>query len=303
MTGHNTIYDYMAARFRAAEVQSMPLDELLEYAEQEGYAEIWEVPRAPITSAMRVRGLDVKNGVVSLPTNGVDFFDPVMTDYREFQDACVRVMKEAEHPLSPPDLIARTGLSDAAVPLSTMQHYLRRVGIHFLPGVGYWKYPQYTDDTGRIVTRRIKSERIEALIDYFQHQGWPIAGKEAERQTKGLVTSRFLVRNAVASSGKLVSGIGSGLYVPLDRAKDGPIPMSRNIAEALLSLSPDHIIDDKDHLRLFRIALMLERQGLASLKRSRTNRDRVRRQTIRLTLKDAGRAMLEKIARKQADEF
>jgi hypothetical protein len=49
--------------------------------------------------------------------------------------------------------------------------------------------------------------------------------------------------------------------------------------------------------------MILERKGLATIRKSRTTRAGIRRQTIRLALNEAGRSMLEARARLAKDEF
>lgn len=302
MTEPAALYDFMAERFRQIGQPVVPLEDLIEAAEDAGHGDIWDMPRHGIVNAMRFRGLEVKAGNVMLPTIDGEHFDPVATDYAEFIEAAQRVLREAMYPIDTPQLMEMVALSTAAIPLSTMRHRLRKIGIHYIPGVGYWKHPQYTDPSGRIISRRIRSDRIQALHDCFEAYGWPIAGPDAERWTSGLVTSRFLTTYAANAGKDSITGIGKGLYVPSDRA-EGEFPMSRGVALSLLALDPRETIDDKDHLRLFRLCLMLEERELASLKRSRTTRDRIRRQTLKVELKSQGRAMLEKIARKAVDEF
>jgi hypothetical protein len=304
MPSHATIYDFMAERFRALGDPTCKLERIIADAEHAGYVDLWEMPRQGIVNAMRARGIVVANGIMSLPEFEGDHFDPVKTDYAEFVTAAKRIIAEAEYPIDTLDLVEATGLATAAAPLATMRHYLRKEGVHYLPGVGYWRHPQFTTKSGRIISRHCRSERTQALLDYFEVSGWPIAGPDAERETGGLVTSRFLARHATTEeSARMVQGIGSGLYVPMGQDKRQALPMSHNVAKALLELSPEEIIDDKEHLRLFRLALILERKGFATTKKSRTTRGGVRRQTARVALTEAGRKMIEKIARLARDEF
>ena len=300
---HNTIYDYLAERFRTLGGKPVALDDLILDAEREGYGEIWEVPRQGMVNAMRSRGIVVANGVAQFMGGEGENFDPIATDYSEFKEAAKAVLDIAEYPVPPEDLIARTGLHLAAIPMASMHFHLRQIGCHFLPGMGYWRNPQFTDATGHVVARKIKSERVNALLELFELHGWPISGPEAETWTSGLVTAAWLSRYCYTDG--LVKGIGSGLYVPADKAvpEYGPIPMSRNVHDALAALDKDELIDDKDHLRLFRIALRAERLGWAKVKLSRTTRQGVRRQTMRVTWTSDGREALARAAKTTADAF
>ena len=99
-----------------------------------------------------------------------------------------------------------------------------------------------------------------------------------------------------------VAGIGSGMYVPYALRNVKPLPVSPNVARAMLD-AEGNAIDDKDHLRLFRLALILERHELATLKMSRTTRGGLRRQTARIVLTDDARQWLESIASGPRDAF
>ena len=296
-------FDYMAARFRELGKPSMSLDAILSDAEEQGFMDVWEMPRGGIGNAMKVRGLEVRNGQLMFPEHDGEHFDPVETNFAEFKEAAKRVMEEAEYPLPTAELIERAGLHASAAPLASMQSHLREVGIYFLPGVGYWRHPQYTDPAGRVVSKRMRSDRVKTLVSLFEEHGWPIAGKDAERWSQGIVTSRFMTRYANQAGEARIAGIGSGLYVPIDRAEEAPLPMSRNVVEAVLAIDEETVLDDKDTHRLFRIMLVAERLGWVTLKKSRTTRDRIRRQTARVTWTEEGLKNLRRMNKNTADEF
>lgn len=304
MIQHETIYDYLAARFRQLGGKPITLDKLMMDAEQDGYGDIWEVDRIGVFNALRARGIELTEGVVKFPEIDGENFDPIATDYRDFKSAAKAVLDLAEYPVPTHDLIGRVALHSSAVPLSSLRYHLRQVGIHFLPGLGYWRHPQFTDAAGRTVSRKIRSERIVELLAMFEHKGWPITGREAEAWSNGLVTSRYLTLYARGLT-PMVRPIGSGLYVPADKIEpeNTRIPMSRNVVEALQAIDATKQIDDKDHLRLFRIVLLAERLGWAKVKRSRTTRDGIRRQTMRVTWTDEGAKQLRRAAKATADAF
>jgi hypothetical protein len=297
------IYDFMAGRFREIGRPQVSMDAILSEVEAEGFIDVWQIPRGSIANAMKLRGLEVGSGSLRLPKHEGEHFDPVETDYAEFKAAAKRIMAEAEYPLQMGELIDRTGLHAAAAPLSAMQYHLKQVGIFWLPGTGYWRHPQYTDPSGRSVSKRIRSDRVEKLVSLFEEHGWPISGKEAEQWTSGVVTSRFMTRYANQAGSSRIKGIGSGLYVPVDKAEEGRLPMSRNVVEAVAGIDDGAILDDKDTHRLFRIMLVAERLAWVSLKRSRTTRDRTRRQTIKVRWTDEGRRNIARLTKDTADEF
>lgn len=142
----------------------------------------------------------------------------------------------------------------------------------------------------------------QALDAYFDTHGWPAAGREVEAQTNGKVSSLSISRYAMTAGREHVAALGAGLYAPADRARLDPVPLSRNMALALLDIG-DQLIDDHSHLRIFKIAMILARKGYATIRISRTTRQQIRRQTMRVSITDAGRAMLEAKARLAKDEF
>lgn len=302
MPTHDTIYDFMAARFRALGEPVYSLERVLLDAEQAGYTDIWEMPKSGIANAMRVRGIEVANGIMSLPQLDGEHFDPVATDFADFKAAAHRVLAQVVMPVPTHDFIGMLGLQRSAIPLAGMRSVLLDQGIHHLPGVGYWRSPQYTSPDGWTVSKRIRSVRINALNELFEQHGWPIVGKDAEQITEGVVTSRFIAIYAARNMG-IVRSIGVGLYVPSDKWADKTIPMSRNVADALLDIDGTTQIDDKDHLRLFRIGLLAVKLGWATARKSRTTRDRIRRQTMVLKWTEEGINQLRRAVKRTADTF
>lgn len=302
MPTHDSIYDFVADRFRALEATEYTLERLLLDAEQAGYFDAWDIPRVAMAGALRMRGLELKDGIVSLPHIEGEHFDPIATDFAEFKKAAARVINEAAMPIPTHEFIGMLGLQRAAIPMASMRQVLTAEGIHHLPGAGYWKSPQYTHPDGWTVSKRIRSKRAEALNELIEQHGWPIVGLDAEQLTGGLVTSRFLSQYAYSGHG-FIRGIGSGLYVPADKWAADTIPMSRNVADALLDIDETTKLDDKDHLRLFRICLRAEKLGWATIKLSRTTRDRIRRQTMQVAWTIEGIEQLRRAVRKTADAF
>lgn len=302
MSAHEALYDHIARLYQERGNGVVHLEELIEQAARDGFEIVWSVSRQAIINALLVRDIDATGPTVEPVKDIVENYDPVATDFAEFTAAAAQIMKTAEYPIDALDLISMTGLATTAVPMSALALYLRRVGIYFIPGVGYWRSAQYVDPSGRIIAPKIRGARMRELFSYFETHGWPVAGPDIERDTAGLVTSRFMARQGAASDSPII-GIGCGLYILADKATPDGLSMSRNVALSLLALTDDVIIDDKDHLRLYRLALIMERKGLATVKKSRTTRGGVRRQTARLSINPEGRALLESYARLAKDEF
>lgn len=146
-------------------------------------------------------------------------------------------------------------------------------------------------------------QRAKALAAYFEAHGWPAAGRQIERDTNGQVSKLFVARYAAGTGRDDVLALGGGLYAPLHKARADGMPMSAAVALELLALEPGALIDDHDHLRLFKIVVIMGREGWTTTKVSRTTRGGIRRQTARVTLTETGREKLEARARLAKDEF
>lgn len=299
----NLMFADMAARFEARGLPAVAVEEIIRETADAGFGDPWGYSPVSLANGLRPHGLAIRSGMIEREDAPAENYNPVLTGFDEFTKAAKRVVDEAEYPVDAMDLATRTGLVSTSIPYATMKTHLAKVGVHFIPGLGYWSAPQYTDPSGRIVSKHMRTERVGQMLSTFEKQGWPITGQDAERHTGGVVTSRFMSRYAAGAGAQTIKGIGAGLFVPADKLGDGPVPMSPNVAAALLALDPETVIDDHDHLRLFRLAMILERHELATIRKSRTSRSRVRIQTARVTLNEAGKKMVEKIARRGRDEF
>lgn len=298
----DSVFDDMEAAFRSREARAVALEEIVAEVSDEAKTDPWSYSTQAIVNAMRARGIAVRNGMM-FSLDEPEGFNPVKTDFDEFKQAAKRVIDEADYPVDAADLVARTGINTEAIPYATMRGHLRQVGIHFIAGLGYWRASQYTDPTGRIIASTEHNQRVATMFSLFETEGWPLAGPDAERLTSGAVTSRFMTRYASGSGRGSLACIGVGMFIPADCATAKGIPMSPNVATALLELAPETVLDNQDHLRLFRLATILERRGYATVRRSRSTRNNIRVQTARVEINDAGRRMLQKIAKRGRDEF
>lgn len=302
MTDHQTLYGYIAQKFRNSELEEMSLDSLLLDAENEGYGEIWELSKHGMANALAARGLVLEEGKVKYPINSVgDNYDPEQTGFSEFIGAVKAIIADADSPVDTTDLIGLLDMHKAAIPQNSMQNVLLKENIFYIPGVGYWSAPQYVLDTGQIVSKRMKSKRMERLMSLFENYGWPIAGLDAVELTDNFVTSRYLVRQAAVPRPK-IAGIGSGLYIPIDKKKD-KLPISINVAKMVAELTPETLLKDKPGVRLFRLMNVFEKQSLATVKRSRSCFDGERCQTMRVTLTAKGKRLVNAILETTNDEF
>lgn len=294
-------FDYLARRFDEVGEPHMQLAALLADAEETGF-NLDDVSLKAIRQALHLRSLKLERGIVMReePQN----LNPVKTDFEEFVSEAERIIREAIQPVDTIELLSQIEMSHDAIPLASIKTCLRDVGLHYIPGAGYWTHPQYTDQAGRIVTRRCRSERLEKLIECFEQHGYPMTALDIEKWTDGMAPRHWAVRYATSSGGApIIKGIGAGLYVPVDKLDTAKIPMSYNMAAAINDLTPDQVLNNKDHLRLFKVALLLGKHGYADVHTSRTSRGNVRCQTARVELNEKGRRMVRKAMRDTTDEF
>lgn len=301
MSRHDALYDLIVEVVAKAHPEPVPLEAALQAAENAGLSGGWAIPRFPLTNALHMRGVKLANGMLCRDVPAPEF-EPLTIDYTAFVEAAVRVITEATAPLTAIEIIGMSGITGEAIPSGSLSALLKPHGIYLIPGVGFWRGPQYIDPSGRIVTARAQSDAVREVLGHFERHGWPILGSAVQEETEGGVTSRYIARLVAKGESDAVAGIGSGMYVPYALRTVKPLPVSPNVARAMLDVE-GNAIDDKDHLRLFRLALILERHELATLKKSRTTRGGLRRQTAIIVLTDEARQWLESIASGPRDAF
>lgn len=300
---HATLYDFIAARMLELDEPSRSIEQLFEDAEQIGFFDAWDIDRRGLSNAMKARGFVVSGGMIKFPEDSDgQAFSPIATDYETFIGKARQVLQEVGKPLSALELHERCDLVSAAMPGGRLKSIMLKNGFYYIRGAGYWTAPQFTMPNGLMLSNRIKSRRVGAIIEAFHSHGWPICGAEIADITKQLVTSSYLVKYALRPGSRVI-GIGSGLYVPADLADEKPFAMSPNIVAAIIAVQPGDLIDDKDNTKLFRIGLLMERKGMATATISRSIRGGVRVQTMRIKLLPKGERILSHKIKNPIDAF
>ena len=296
------IYDYLANRLLELG-EGRTIEKLFADAEDAGYPDAWDLDRHGLHNAMKVRGFVVSGGSILFPVDhDGDTFNPVATDYATFVERAKIAIDTAGRPVDTAELIERCDLVSAATPGARMRKVMADAGYHYIRGAGYWIAPQYTTPGGQVVSSRIKSRRVAAMLDAFETHGWPLAGQELPELTKRLVTSSYASRYALKPGARIAS-IGSGLYIPADLVDEKPFAMSRNIIEAIKALQPGDLLDDSDNLRLFRIGLVMSKLHMADVKMSRSIRAGKRVQTMRIKLTTKGERIISHKSATAQDAF
>lgn len=291
--------DHLAFTFRKLGVKTISLEQLAEKAD----VTLFDISPDALRNAMLQRGVLIKDGKASA-YDGHDFQVTVAASFRRFVERALDIIENSLEPVTAVELIGMVGLVEGAMPLSSMSHHLRKVGIWHIPGVGFWHRRHYVDGNGILYGARPGSEQSGAVMEAFKEYGWPMTAEDIEATTRGKVTRRY-VTQAVKRPWPDILSIGYGLYVPAGAARRAGLPISRNLAKAFLDLDPDELIDSKDNTRMFRLCDLLQRMGYGISKPSSTVRDGKQRRTVYFKLNDTGRKALSELVgkKKPDDEF
>lgn len=294
-----TTFDHLAYTFRAMDVGQCSLEQLAEKAK----VNLFDVTPITLRNAMLFRGIEIENGIASL-YEGHDFKDTITLGYKKFCQRAAEIVEVADEPVPAVDLIALVGFAEAAIPLSTMSRHLKKVGIWFIPGLGYWHKRQFVDQDGNIYGRKTDNAQAAALVEAFKEYGWPMTAIDLEAATSGVVTRRY-VTHAVRRPWPDIVSVGYGLYVPAGAARRVGFPVSTNVARAILDLEPSEVLDSKDNTRMYRLCDLLRRFRYGVVRRSNTVRDGKQRRIAYFKLNDTGRRALNAVAlsKKPDDEF
>lgn len=277
-------YDRIAAHFYESNKEAIPLETVIELL---GLINL-DVPKEALKAAMSMRGLDYRNGEITRkrPDEGQR---PPKSDYSAFVLAAREAIDMASKPMPAGELIGISGLSTEAIPRE-LPHHLRSAGIYFIPGAGYWKHPQYATDTGELHYSPSRSEALVALMNAFQEHGWPLSGEEIEKATGGKVTSRFCSLSAHRNRHRLIRSVGNGMFVPYgaQATPSRPIPVSNNVMHTVIDHDPAEPIFRAENVRLYKIAPILAKHGVAKIKEGASVRNGRRQRYILMELTEAG---------------
>lgn len=292
--------DHLAFSFRQLAVKQCSLEVLARQADMKISAELEELA---FRNAMMIRGVLVEHGMCKV-YEGHDFKDTIPTAFRKFSARAVEIVEMEDAPVPAAELIARIGMSEGAMPLGALRRNLQRVGLNFIPGLGYWHKKHFIDAAGTIYGKQPGSKRREAMLAAFQSYGWPLTNVDIQAATRGYVSRHYVVMTAKQPYPDILS-IGYGLYVPAGAAKRAGVPMSKNIARAFLELDPGEAIDAKDNTRMYRMCKLLHEMGYGLARYSNTRLDNKQRRIAYFTVNKTGRRRLKDVVgrKKPADEF
>lgn len=264
--------------------------------------ELFNMPKSRIEAELKGRGLVVANGIVR-PHSVREFVDVEKPDYTPFINAAKRVISESDKPVATADLISLVGLGTEHIPMASIAYHLKKHDIFFIVGLGYWHSTQFTDPSGQIMGKRNTEQHFDRISKLFETYGWPLSGRDIERISRGVITSLWMSKYVCRGYLTAAVGIKGGLYVPAGAPKTNPFPMSKNVAEKLIAVKWTTIHEAPENITLNRLFTLLERSGMAVVKRSAASYQRHRVRTFRARLTDEGLSELRKIVSKTHDEF
>ncbi len=293
--------DRIAEYFFGQEKQIIPFEEALRALDIFNL----EMSRTALRAAMAMRGLAYANGEITIAAD-MQRAIPAKVDYAPFIQAAKAAVDMAVKPIPTGELIGMSGLVTEAIP-GELPFYLRSAGVYFIPGAGYWKYPQYASDHGELFCAPNKSRRITLLMETFSRHGWPLAGQEIETLTGGAVTSRFCsTKSAAVQRHCQIRAIAHGLFSPIgaEATLEMPIPITKNIAEDILGNLPSEPIFFKEKPRMYKIAEVLAAHGMATVSYKWLARNGYRQRARYMELTEQGYKMLRGLDRRlRKDEF
>lgn len=296
---HDELFDHLVYTFRRLGVTQISLEELAE----KGDVHIATIDKEAMRNALLYRGYEIKDGLVRA-YEGHGYKTTVSMAFRKFSERAAEIIDTAGAPIMPADLVRMVGLVEARVPLSAMTYHLKKVGVWFIPGIGYWHKRHFVDERGVLYGHSVNDKQSMALYDAFKEYGWPMTAIDLDAATNGVVTSQYL-KSATARSWPDIISVGYGLYVPAGAARRVGFPMSKNLAEAFIDLKYTEVIDSLDNRRMYRMCDLLQKMGYGVTRRSNTVRDGKQRRTAFFKLNETGRKALSGLLvnRKPQDEF
>lgn len=293
--------DQISGYFSEQRKQAMRLDVILEAL---GIVSL-DMDKNAISAAMSVRGLSYEDGRI-VRAHEIAPELPPKSDFSPFVRAAREAIDMATRPIPAGELIGMSGISTEALPAEGIINHLHAAGLYHIPGIGYWKYPQYANDRGELFFAPPKSQPARRMLEAFAKHGWPLAGEEIERLTNGEASSRFVSLQAGKPTHALIKSVGGGMFIPAGAVatRERPIPMTSANAEALIDADPAEPIFRAEDVRLYKLATILARHGLATVKDVWKVRAGRRQRAVSMELTEEGFAALKGLDRRnQKDEF
>lgn len=264
-----------------------------------------DVSKEVLKAAMSMRGVFCVGGELRQAEEVVPL-SPPKPDFSPFVRAAREAVDMAVRPIPAGDLLGMSGLVSEALPADGIADHLKAASIYFIPGLGYWRSPQFANERGELFSSVSQSRQVNVVNDIFTRHGWPLAGQDIERLSNGEVTSRFCTLHAAKLKHRYIKGIGNGLFVPIgaEPTKVRPIPLTKVLAEALIDHKPSEPIFRSENVRLYKIASLLAKHGHATVKEKWEMRSGRHQRAVMMELTEEGFASLKGFDRRaKADEF
>lgn len=292
-------FDQIANAFYEKGKATIPLEEILRDLDLWQ----WDVKAKALTSALAMRGLTLINGELSATGDAASFI-PVKTGFDAFIRAAKNALDMVERPVPAAELIGMTGLASEAVP-EHLAYHLRRVGIYHIPGVGYWRHPQYATTRGELLASSPKSKIGTRIVETFQLHGWPLAGEEIEKLTAGEVTSRTMSQQTQKGPNRVALTLGNSLFIPAGvvATDSQPIPMTANVVEIIMDHPQTVPIFREDNVKLYKLAFLLAKHNMAVIREHWERRGGRQSRAVTMALTEDGRQIIAGMDKRRKDDF
>jgi hypothetical protein len=290
-------FDALADAMKRSNALTLPIEELCRIAS----VDIWDTPKQALANGLMVRGVVVKKGEARL-YEGPEFEPVGEPDFREFIKAAKRVVNEAGRPVSIGDIVSASGIVSIAPSIEHMT--MRKAGLHFIPGLGYWKAEQYIAPDGTLYWREYRSTKINALMEAFRQYGWPLHSSDIEALTNGEVKRDNLVTIKNGAASNVIHSVAHGLYVPIAAAIQVGAPISKNMAAVVMRLHPRERVMRDANMRLYRVLVWLGREKYGDCRETHARLQRGLRYYCTFRLSDKGERQLRRVlGKREQDEF
>lgn len=266
--------------------------------------EVWNTKREKISLALSRFMLTIQNGEVRRIERR-EFKNTVKTSFEEFMIGAKAVARTITEPVTLDIVLSMIGINSSAIPRIGLNSYMKKCGLHFIEGVGYWTEEQYANDDGQIWTTKRRGEKALIVLEALRQYGWPICGAEVERASMGEVTSQYIAVIATSQKSRMIKSIGNaGLYVPVGAISRHPFPISERVAQTILkALKCQTKITNGEFPLMYKLGFALAKIDYVTLKQTTVFRNGRRQRCIQLELTQHGFQMLAGSKKPDKDEF
>lgn len=295
-------YDDLAELFHELGHHKMDLEDFAKAAAARRI-DLWSIPKRTLENAMLARGITVASGTISEAV-AAPFHPIVDAEFTEFQKAAARALKEAARPLSVSELIGMCGLAEQMIPMGSIEFYLRKLHAQFIDGLGWYRTGNYMDEHGRFFFKTYQSDSYAEVFRIFQEYGWPMLSSDIIALSGGKLYRTFMQDDVRRREAPNFKDVYRALFVPIGVMRPRTLPISRNVAEAVMRIGPSQKVGRSSNPRMWVVCQWLHAEGHGHVRYWKTAREGKRVVLMSFRLSEKGKAALAKaIGEAPAEEF